>query len=224
MKKLLFFSAAVFLFAACETGDEDRIAQAQACLDRANQTTVSECELIVAGVTGPRASLIRCSADFIAQGFTGSRFASAFTALKTTTTGQNSTLAMMAYLVFTVGADDAARNAAADTAVNNCTSSGLPGMIMFSQFAKSATLISAGLAITPGTPPTPAQMQGNLGAVTGANVTSLGTSIIAISTIYCAPTSSTKDVTFCASVNNAASQGGANAVGTQMLALLGVVP
>lgn len=220
MKIVFSLLTLMILTAACEQGDEDRMAQAQACLDRSTQANVSECELIVSGISGPRAGLIRCSANFITQGFTGAKFANAFTALKTNTSGFNSTLSMMSYLVFTVGADQTARLSATSVAVQNCTESGLAGMIMFANFARAATILSSGLTITPGTSPTPTELRDNLASITSSTDTELGTAVLSISSIYCSSTSSTKDVNFCAMVNSAAASGSAASVGSQMRTLL----
>ncbi len=221
MKFLFGATLLALALVGCEKGDEDRVAKAQNCLDTSTQATVSSCETIVEGVSGAGAALIRCSAKFIYQGFTGTRFAQAFTNLKSPTAGQNATLAMMSYLVFTVGATDAARRTAASQAVSACTQSGLPGMIMFANFASAATEIATnvGLTIDPANPPSSAALQAALASYAG-DPAALGTSILAISSVYCSGDSSTKDVTFCAAVNEAAAENGATAVGTKILQLL----
>lgn len=220
MKKIFLLALFGVCLTSCEQGDDDRLAQAQNCLDRSTQSTVSECELMVAGIAGPAAGLIRCSANFITQGFTGSRFANAFRVLKESQTGINSTVAMVSYLVFTVGGNDTARRAAAQTAVTNCTSSGLKGMIMFANFAVTATELSVGLTIDPANPPDPADLQANLAA---GDDTTIANSVTAINSVYCSGSGSA-NADFCATIADAADEGSAAAITAKLRALLGVTP
>jgi hypothetical protein len=220
MKSVFLLAVCGVILMACEQGDDDRLARAQACLDRSTQTTVSECEAMVEGIAGSAAGLIRCSANFITQGFTGSRFANAFKVLKETQTGINSTVAMVSYLVFTVGGNDTARRAAAAIAVTNCTSSGLKGMIMFANFAATATELSVGLTIDPDNPPDPADLQANLAA---GDDTTIANSVTAINSVYCSGSSST-NAAFCATIADAADEGSSAAIAAKLRALLGVTP
>lgn len=212
----------VFIFASCEKGDDDKVARAQACLDNATNTTASQCEDIVAGVTGARAAVIRCSAAFITQGFTATRFANAFIALKTQTAGQNATLGMMAYLVFNYGSSNADRLTRVNTALSHCTETGLGGMMMFANFAKASTVLACGmpgLTLDPANPPTPAQLQANLASFTGSDA-DLGSAITGVASIYCGPTSSTNTTSFCGPVNSASASGTPAQVGAAFRALL----
>ncbi len=227
MTKLRLLGALIILssliLVGCEKGDDDRLAQAQACLDRATQATVAECENMVSGITGASAAFIRCSANFITQGFTGARFASAFQALKETQTGVNSTVAMMSYLVFTVGADDDARADYATLTVGNCNATGMAGMIMFASFARTATELTRNIpgGISPGVPPDPADLQANLAE---GSDDAIAASVSAVATYYCGTSSGTKDVAFCTTINDAADEGSNAAIAAKLRALLGVVP
>jgi len=223
MKRIFFAGFICFALTSCEKGDEDRLAQAQACLDRATQSTVSQCEQIVAGIEGAGAAFIRCSANFIYQGFTGSRFANAFQALQERTTGINPNVAMMSYLVFTVGASDNARCTYAEQTISNCTASGLPGMIMFANFARTATELSRNIAggIDPDNPPAAADLQANLAE---GNDDAIAASVVAISTYYCSTDTSTNDADFCASINDAADEGSNAAIAAKLRTLLAVTP
>jgi hypothetical protein len=213
----------VFFLVGCEKGDDDKVARAQACLDSATNVTASQCETIVEGVTGAGAAAIRCSVAFITQGFTATRFANAFVALKPQTAGQNATLAMMAYLVFNVGSSNADRITRANTAVSHCTETGLGGMMMFANFAKASTILAAGmspaLTLDSANPPTPAQLQANLASFTGSDA-DLGSAITGVASIYCGPTSSTNTATFCGPVNSASVSGTPAQVGAAFRALL----
>ncbi|MGE3974315.1 MAG: hypothetical protein AB7F59_07320 [Bdellovibrionales bacterium] len=212
--------------AGCEEANEDKIASAQACLDTATNATVSVCEAMVAGVTGARAAVIRCSAAFISQNFTASRFANAFITLKEQTSGQNATLGMMSYLVFNYGTDNTDRLARVNAAVAACDETGLPGMRMFANFAKASTVLACGmpgLTIDPSNPPTPAELQANLATFNGSNA-DLGTSVLAVADSYCGTTSSTSNAAFCTQVNDAAASGDPAAVGQRIRDLLAATP
>jgi hypothetical protein len=228
--KVLIAAVAItgmFFLSACEKGEEDSIARAQACLDTATNATVAECEAMVAGITGARAAVIRCSAAFITQGFTATRFANAFVVLKQQTSGQNATLGMMSYLVFNYGTDNTDRLARVNAAVAHCNETGLPGMKMFGNFAQASTIIACGvpgLTLDPTNPPTPAALQAALANGFSGDAAALGGSIIGVSESYCGTNSSTSTAAFCGQVNEAAAQGGATAVGNQFITLLRQVP
>src|SRR5438046_1905181 len=116
---------------ACQNTQDDSVAKAQACLDSATTATASLCAAMVATVNTPKANVIRCSVDFLLQGFTASRFASAFNQLKNNPSGTNASVAMMSYLTFNASSTASVNVTAAAQAVTDCTATGLPGMIMF---------------------------------------------------------------------------------------------
>lgn len=228
LKAFLVFSilSGIIFLTGCEKSEEDTIAKAQACLDSATNDTVAVCEAMVAGLTGSRAAVIKCSAAFIRQGFTATRFANAFVTLKQQTAGQNATLGMMAYLVFNYGTSNTDRLTRVENAVSNCNETGLQGMIMFANFAKASTVLACGmpgLTIDPNSPPTPAQLQANLASFTGSDA-DLGASVTAVSTIYCGSNSSTSSAAFCTQVNQAAAAGTPAQVGASIRQLLAQTP
>ena len=184
----------------CETSEDDSVNQAQACLDKATDATSADaCAAKVAGISGARAAVIRCSAIFIGQGFTtqSTKFLDAFNALKNKDAGTNSTISMISYLSFS-GTDMNDAIAKADAAVTHCTETGLEGMIMFANMAKLSTNLKAAASLPAGATPTPAQLQAAIG---GLDDETAGEVAIAVADNYCKD-SSTHDVEFCGQFNS----------------------
>ena len=127
------------LNSGCEQQDDLSMASAQSCLDTA--TTASQantCVAKIAGIETADAYLVRCSANFIAQGFTGQRVATAYSRMSSSSSGTDPMLNIMAYLVF---ANADATNSVAN-AVTNCTKSGVLSMQQLVQVANLATTTS----------------------------------------------------------------------------------
>jgi hypothetical protein len=61
MKNVFLLAICGVFLMACEEGDDDRLAQAQNCLDRSTQSTVSECEAMVGGLDVLQILLLRDS-------------------------------------------------------------------------------------------------------------------------------------------------------------------
>jgi len=217
--------ASMLTLAGCEQTEDDKIASAQACLDSATNETVASCEALIEGVSGAAAAAIRCSANFIYQSVTADRMSAAFLEM-TQNTSNNETLGMMSYLTFTVGSSSNDIVNKAKVAVTNCTESGYKSMIMLANSAKAATvlLIGTGVAYTPGTPPTPSQIQAALASFSdngNATDAELGESAVAISDIYCGSTSATKDARVCSEITSAVAAGTSySSIGAQLRALL----
>ncbi|MEQ1875017.1 MAG: hypothetical protein ABL958_00130 [Bdellovibrionia bacterium] len=204
MQRLVLIGAFVLsggFLTGCETSEDDQINQAQACLDKSfDATSADACAAKVAGISGSRAAVIRCSASFIGQGFTtqSTKFLDAFNALKNKTAGTNSTISMIAYLSFT-GSSLTEAQSLANQAVVNCNETGLDGMIMFANMAKLATDLKALTGIPPGSTPTPAQLQSQ---VANLSDEAAGEVAIAVADNYCRD-SSTHDAEFCGQFNSA---------------------
>jgi hypothetical protein len=129
--------SAGFLSACSQENAEDRqLSAGLTCLDTANTAADADtCMAKVAGNTSQQAYMIRCSANMVAQGFTGARIANAFQKLKENpgAAGTQST-AMMSYFVF-----KPIVNHTADDAVTNCKLSGSNGLYSLANTAKFAT-------------------------------------------------------------------------------------
>jgi len=183
------------VWTACESSEDDKINQAQNCLDRATDAASANiCAASVAGISGPRAAIIRCSADWIGQGFTtqSTKFLDAFHALKNDTSGADKTVAMMKYLAF-----DTVSNA--NAAVTDCTQTGIAGLITFSSMAKLATNLKALTDTAGGNSSDPVDLQSqvqNLDDQTAGEVAE------AVAENYC-QNSSTNNASFCGQFNAA---------------------
>lgn len=133
----------------CEKEEDRKIYEAQACLDAArNAGDADVCVAKIQGNESSEAYLIRCSANFVAQEFTGPRIANAFQKLKDNeSTATDPMATMFAFLVFS----KTAPGHSADDAVTNCKKSGLLSMRRMAEAAKTATLIAGGIGGTIGT-------------------------------------------------------------------------
>lgn len=135
----------------CETGEDRSLASAQSCLDNAhNESDANQCIALVEGLTTPDSYLIRCSANFIAQGFTGQKIADAFQTLANNGSSTvDPMVGLMAYLNF-VGTNPL--HSAANTELN-CQRSGVRSMLRLASAANLATTVQN---LVPGIPFNPA--------------------------------------------------------------------
>ncbi len=66
---------------SCESDDDNKLAKAQACLDKVNDTNIAQaqaCAAMVNGLTSPESYVIRCSVGFIVGTVTATKIAAAF--------------------------------------------------------------------------------------------------------------------------------------------------
>lgn len=225
----------ITLLSGCEKDEDRTIAAGQACLDNARSADDADrCVSLVQGLETEPAYLIRCSANFIAQGFTGDRVASAFQELKDNpAAGENMTAKMMAYFVFSESGVLAAHTA--DTAVTNCERSGVKSMQRLATLAKLATftarLAGGGGALPPALDPNsgsfdPSQLQAQLptiiGNATTADQEQIGAIAITANQLYCNEGSTFKEKDICKQLGDAitAASGDPAAIGAQLLTLL----
>jgi len=207
-KLLVVTSLAALALAGCETSDDRTLAQGQACLDSATSATAAQCKDLVAGLTSQESYMIRCSADFIAQDFTGTRIANSISQMKNGSGTTNGTTSMIAYLVF--------KNAtpSADTAISDCTAAGSRSMLRLATATKLATTIATAGGILGSIDPTSAtaatQLQtvvNNLAASppSAADLTSLGNTAILANQAYCGDGSSYVGTDVCNNLSAAVS-------------------
>lgn len=179
-------SLTILALSACETDEDNKIAKAQACLNNATASSVSNCTAMISGLSSARSYLIRCSADFIAQGFGDpDKFAQAFSALQDEETGSSGSpmLSMLGHMAF-----DSTANA--NQAFSNCTASGVKGMTMFASMVRMSTIITNASAVVPSGPDgsyTPEDMADVLqdGSFDDQSDEELGESVIAAHGAYC---------------------------------------
>ena len=223
--------SSVALLTSCETSEDRQLAAAQDCIDTAKVAADADrCHALVDGLETEKAYLIRCSANYIAQGFTGERMANAFQRLKDDNgSGQDPMATVMAYLVFS----NSTGTHSVDNAVSNCTKSGVRSMLRLVTMSKLATFItSAGLGGIPANAnpldPSfdPSQISNAITTIVGsgtpADKENIGNIAITAQAAYCNAGSSFENNEICTNLNQAISSGGGNAqtIGEQLLALL----
>lgn len=126
---------------ACETGEDRTMASAQSCLDGArDESSAQRCVDLVQGLETQDAYLVRCSAAFIANGFSGQKIADAYLTLSDDDNGGTDPMvSLMAYLNF----DSSNQNFTPASAVTNCQRAGLRSMLQLATAANLATSIQA---------------------------------------------------------------------------------
>lgn len=220
----------LFFLTSCETPDDRQLATAQECIDSAKTSDDADrCYAAVDGIESEKAYLIRCSASYIAQGFTGARFASAFQRLKDNpSSGQDPMATVMAYLIFS----RTSTLHTADKTLENCTKSGVRSMIRLATMTKLATFIaSSGLG---GIPANADPLSGSFdpaaistaitnlaGSGSASDQANVGTIAIQASDAYCNAGSSFENNEICKNLKAAISGGGtAQSIGQALLAQL----
>lgn len=149
MKKLRMIFVSLLLMSAMfscanKTTDSDKVADAQACIDRSPAAEAESCLSKIEGVETKGAYLIRCVANFNREGFTTpARMASLMDAI-TNTAGANETIGVMVALAFkgdTVPANNVNRIKEASA---NCTKAENKILTMFTSLGMLGTLCTDG--------------------------------------------------------------------------------
>jgi hypothetical protein len=194
------------LLTGCESEDERKLASAQSCLDRATDTTTANaCSDIVQGLESESAYLIRCSANFIAQGFTASRMASAFQQIKDNTNGSDPMVSLMGWFVF----QNVAGSNSVTTTVSNCTKSNVRSMLRLATAAQLATTFASYTGLGNFTTTDTATLQANMtAAIAAANgdpvkTAEIGAVAITAAAAYCNEGSSYNSTEICTNLNAA---------------------
>lgn len=228
--KLFLLAPVLLTLTSCETPEDQQIASAQQCIDGAKTSADADiCYAAVAGLESEKAYLIRCSAAYIAQGFTGARFAAAFQRLKDNpSSGQDPMATVMAYLIFS----KPSTQYTADNTLTNCTKSGVRAMIRLATMTRLATFIAqSGLgSITANVDPTspsfdPAAISTAItnlaNSGTPADQATVGEIAVQASTAYCNAGSSFENNEICINLKQAIATGGSSAaIGASLLAQL----
>jgi hypothetical protein len=138
-------SLAALAISGCgEETDQDTIIEAQYCLDTATASTVSSCTAKVANLNSPAASMIRCSADYIAQGFgSPSTLVDAINNLQNPVAGASASASFLAAVTFP-------SITAAQTAYSDCVAAEDNTLALLAGMTLSATNIAnlAGVSLT----------------------------------------------------------------------------
>jgi hypothetical protein len=231
--KIVFFSAlaisTIVALAGCEKSEDKAIASAQACLDKATGSAAANaCLEKINGYTSQKAYLVRCSANFVAQGFTGQRLADAFQSIKSSGSGGGSTNSMTSALgYFTFGS-----TAAMTEAATNCEKSGVRSMQRLATMANLATTLAdltnnlgaISAALAAGSDPT-AAIQAAIAAIPSvadpeAAKASLGNIAVQANTAFCNSGSSFTSNDVCKTLSSALAAGTPSDVGALLLTCL----
>lgn len=228
---LIALCGLTILMMGCEKEEDVKVASAQECIDYARtEAAANECYNMVAGIESEKAYLIRCSSHYIAQGFTGERFANAFQRLKDNpTSGQDPMATVMAYLVFT----SSSTLHSADNAVTDCNRSGVRSLKRLATMTKLATFIAkAGLGgtIPANANPLDASFDSSqistaisnlAGSGSAADKENVGNIAIQANEAYCNQGSSFSGNEICVNLNAAVNNGAnAQAIGELLLSKL----
>jgi len=149
---LVFALTAVTALVSCGEKDADKIGKAQLCLDKATQGTAAECKAMVDGIETSGAYSIRCSANFINEGFTApARFKQAFDAFDTNS--NNNTETFMSVMTFKNSGTTMDQNMTVASETNDyCSKTGSKGLRFLGMMAfSSTTMAKAAYDLTSGT-------------------------------------------------------------------------
>jgi hypothetical protein len=229
VSKFLLLASVAVLLTSCETPEDQSLASAQTCIDTAKTSDDADrCYAIVDGVETEKAYLVRCSASYIAQGFTGARFAAAFQRLKDNpSSGQDPMATVMAYLIFS----KTSTRHSADNTLSNCTKSGVRSMVRLATMSKLATFIAtASGGISANIDPLnasfdPAAISAAITNLAGSGSAEAQANVGAIAaqanTAYCNAGSSFENNEICTNLSTAISAGGTpQSIGQALLAQL----
>ncbi len=229
--------ATMVLLAACskENSNDQALGAAVSCLDTAQTATQADsCSAMVSGQSTAQAYLVRCSANLIAQGLTGTRLSSAFQNMNSSSgsgTSTNQTAAMMSYFVFAQNLP----NDTADITNTNCGLSNVASLAGLASLIDAATILAtaasggvlAGSAYDPSSPSfNPALLQTAAASLYASNNPTtnaqIGTLAQTAQSSYCSTGSALATQNVCTQLNNAISNGSGNAanIGHSLLNLL----
>lgn len=153
---LTLILGAFFTIGCSKATDEDKVGDAQFCLDdmpitglSAGERTsyVNNCLSKMDGVTTKQAQLIRCSSGFLIEGFSDpSTLANILKSFKNNQ--QNSSTALLGVLAFKSKGNSLTSSSNEDKVFaqetfNYCNSAGNPGYVLISSIANMATVISS---------------------------------------------------------------------------------
>jgi hypothetical protein len=122
------------LLSGCETEEKNLLAQAQACINDARPGNVGQCRQYLNNLSNEKSYLLRCSIDFIEQGFTAKAMGKAFQAIAQS--GSSQTATFMGFMAFS-------STAAADQTYANCSKSGEGSYIVIASIAQVSTLAAS---------------------------------------------------------------------------------
>lgn len=205
----------------CENSDDNTIASAQQCLDKATTPSVAtNCWNMVNGIEKPEAYGIKCAADFIADGITSQRITNAVSkALDGVSGADNAAAIMMMYLTFST-------TTKANQAYSDCTKSGSKGYQFFASVAQMGTFADSvgggaiNAIVAGGGTPTGAQIESAINGAIGnpAAESAVGSAAKNMYSSQCA-TITPQNQAVCNTIKNQVNSGASDqAIGAALLA------
>lgn len=209
-------AAGLLFLTSCGPKETDKIGDAQMCLDTATAANVGECVEKVSGIESAGAYVIRCSANFIQQGFGDPKtIVDTFNSL--TQDPANGTKAFLSTMVFSTTAE-------ADDAYNNCQKTTQKGFATLAMAVKSATyILSLGIGSLPANPSVTDVTNAINAIVSGTNqaqaASTIGNAVVATYQLTCQSGSQT-NATLCDQMDQAFATAGTTDPATIGLAIL----
>lgn len=199
-------SLSVLVIAGCEEKDDDKINQAQACLDKATAPSdVSGCLSIIEGITSEKASRIRCGLTVLQYGTTQSEIVDAFTAIQNGS-GEDPVIEVATKLGIgdfdTSGTVDSAEEDMAEEIKDICYESNSTGLKTMAQLILFGTRAQIA-ADAAGDPEDPQDVANNISNMTDADAGEFANDVFEL---YCEPSYSNTDV--CTSLASAGAGAG----------------
>ncbi len=214
---ILFTGAFIIVASGCETNEQNKVAEAQQCLDRLSDSATAAdaqpCLNFISGITSPSAYVIRCSVDFLAAGINPTQLIAAFQAMKTQSSAQQTATLMGALAESAVAPLTALQTAQAT--LNDCVSSETPSLIYLAGVSVTGTALVVG-----GGSATPATFIANCQATPAScSPDVIGSAAVTLASSYCTGSNVTSEV--CITINSAVAAGGSTtAIGDALIASL----
>lgn len=227
---IILFSTLFFL--ACEDKDSVKIAETQDCINNlpdasvVTSAEVNVCMSKLGSLTNSSSYRLRCALNYIEQGFSNTQLQQAFDALD----GGSSVMQNVAgALAFNKAGVDASGNnranllAAAEEAVTNCGSSGSKGLNSLALLSKTGSIFAqvaqtnsiAGVDVTDGLTSSELQtIAGNVAMTGGGSDEDLGSTAIALNSLYCGDNSTNDSA--CSQLSGYVNSGSASQIGAAL--------
>ena len=219
---------------SCEDTDKSKMAEAQSCLDKINQsqpeaalaTAAQACVDLLGSASSSQASIIRCSGQFLINGITTSKILDAFQTAEGA--GASSSAGMMMSIAVTSSTDTDTNKARAKAALDTCSSSGVSGLIWLAGLSNvGTTMVNSFLPPSCGGDPSACGdlTQGEVDSIvtscsgggSSCDPAEVGASAIVMSQTYCIGSNASSEE--CMEINAAVANGGGDptAVGNYLL-------
>ena len=224
MKKLLLnLALATSFLVGCEKDEDDKISQAQECLDKAKVAAdAAGCESLIDGINSEKANRIRCSLAILASGTTQDEILQAFQAMDSASSRdpviEVSTVMGLGDILpagTPNGAVDSAEETLAEEIKDICYTSESRGLRTMSQLIVFGTKAQV-VADIAGDPEDPEAIKDNINSMPDADAGEFANDVY---DLYCNPTPSNEDI--CSTLAAAgAGTGSDTAVGQALKACL----